>query len=143
MNDTQQAIHMYGLYERRYMQGLGHKPLDPYKIEKAYNEIGFIDFHSWLVHKKTREIFDPTPQSVPELEAVYKQFPRKIQRRLLARNKKEVTECNKAIIRKDGFLPRRCIANCLVYAEQNTDYKIVYGHQGFIMNEGYTFWEFG
>ena len=141
--NQQQVIHRYGLYRLKYMQGFGRKPLNPYNIEKNYNELGFIDFHSWLVHKKTGQIVDPTPQDCPGLEVVYKQFPRKIQRRLLAKNKKEVSECNKAIIRKGGYLPRRCIANCLVYAEQNPDYKIVYGHQGFVMNEGYTFWEFG
>ena len=134
---------LYKLYELRYQQGLGRKPLDPHDIECLYMNTYKIDFHSWLVHKKTGEIVDPTPQGCPELEAVYKQFPRKIQRRLLSSVKRIITQCDKAIIKKRGYQPRRCLENCLVYAEQNPDYKIVYGHQGFVMNEGYTFWEFG
>ncbi len=65
--NQQQVIHRYGLYRLKYMQGFGRKPLNPYNIEKNYNELGFIDFHSWLVHKKTGQIVDPTPQTVDAL----------------------------------------------------------------------------
>ena len=60
-------------------------------------------------HKRMLDIVDPTPQGCPQLEAVYKQFPRPIQRRLLSSVKRRITQCDKAIIKRGGYQPRRCL----------------------------------
>ena len=139
------------MYNNCWNKGLGQHPKNPHHIENYYNQTGSIDFHSWVVERATGKIIDPTPPPVPWMAPVYKPFPRSVQRRILSTVVKRVTHEDVHNIVQDGYIPRRCIENCLAFLEQNirllnqnfVNYKIVYGHQGFVMANGKIFWEFG